>query len=461
MDKCCKDFMIGMVSGRRSGLKKRLKKQLRQWLEMERAEIASLPAIRRHSLHALHFLHRVEQRFVGDQCIQRASALAYASLLATVPLLALGFSIFTSFQAFHVLAKKVRGVLLHYLLPASQDIILQYLGLMASKATALSIFGIIGLLITATALLNTMEEAFNHIWRISRRRPWLSKFTVFWATLTLAPVLIGVSITITSYFSALPFLRDVTAQATNLQKLPFLIPWLMSSLAMSILYMVLPNTRVPLRLALLGGMIAGVLFELTKDGFAFYVTRLSHYEKLYGALGALPIFLIWLYLVWVIVLAGAEITFCLQHPETSGKKEIGLKQTGIRHFFAHLILVRAAQALRRGRLLHMDDLLRETELPDNILQEWLEQLCQKGLLRAVEEDGVEAWTLGMDAGELKLADLHAALIRREMCVPEAWRDTPLGRALAGLYLRLERERKEVLGGVSILDLARAEAENQE
>ena len=109
----------------------------------------------------------------------------------------------------------------------------------------------------------------------------------------------------------------------------------------------------------------------------------------------------------------------------------------------------------------MDDLLRETELPDNILQEWLEQLCQKGLLRVVEEDGVEAWTLGMDAGELKLDDLHAALIRREMCVPEAWRDTPLGRTLAGLYLRMERERKEVLGGVSMLDLARAEAENQE
>ena len=150
-------------------------------LEMDVADIASLPASRRHVTHLLRFLHRAGGRFVHDQCIQRASALAYASLLAIVPLVALGVSIFTGFHAFDLVAGKIRDMLLSNLLPASHEAVERYLSGIANKTTALSIFGIIGLLVTATALLNTVEEAFNHIWRITRKRPWLSRFAAFWA----------------------------------------------------------------------------------------------------------------------------------------------------------------------------------------------------------------------------------------------------------------------------------------
>jgi len=436
-----------------------VKHRLTHLLEMDMADIASLPALKRHTLHLLRFLHRVGGRFVHDQCIQRASALAYASLLAIVPLVALGVSVFTSFHAFDVVADHVRDLLLNNLLPTSKEVVQSYLSGIANKTTALSIFGIIGLLITSMALLNTMEEAFNYIWRITRTRPWLSKFMAFWATLTLAPILIGASITITSYFAALPVLRDVTAHASTLEKVPFLIPWMMSSLAMATLYMVLPNTRVPFRFAISGGFIAGALFELTKDGFAFYVTELAHYERLYGALGTLPIFLIWLYLIWVVVLAGSEIVFCLQHPEQSHQNKIAFAQPGRQQFFAHLILVRAAQALQNGKMLHMDDLTGETGVPDNILQEWLDTLCKKGLLRAINDNGVEAWVPGMDASRLYLAEIHDALAGKTMSIPEDWCDTPIGRTLAGLYLRLERERKDTLAGGSIRDLIKSESED--
>jgi len=425
-------------------------------LDMDVADIASLPALKRHAMHLLRFLHRVGGRFVQDQCIQRASALAYASLLAIVPLVALGVSVFTSFHAFDVVAGRIRDMLLSNLLPTSHEVVENYLSGVANKTTALSIFGIIGLLVTSMALLNTMEEAFNYIWRITRTRPWLSRFTAFWATLTLAPVLIGASITITSYFAALPVLRDVTAHAATLQKAPFLIPWMMSSLAMATLYMVLPNTRVPFRFAISGGLIAGALFELTKDGFAFYVTELAHYERLYGALGTLPIFLIWLYLIWVVVLLGSEIVFCLQHPEQSHKKNVAFVQSGVQQFFAHLILVRAAEALQDGRMLHMDTLTRETEVPDNILQEWLDTLCKKGLLRAISDNGMEAWVPGMDAARLYLTEVYDALAGKMMCIPEDWCDTPLGRRLAGLYLRLDRERNATLAKISIRDLTESE-----
>jgi len=416
------------------------------------ADIASLPSLKRHATHLLRFLYRVGHRFVHDQCIQRASALAYASLLAIVPLVALGVSVFSSFHAFDVVAGRIRDMLLSNLLPTSHHVVENYLGTIADRTTALSVFGIIGLLVTTTALLNTVEEAFNHIWRITRARPWLSKFTAFWATLTLAPVLIGASITITSYFTALPILRDVTAHAVTLQKAPFLIPWVMSSLALATVYMVLPNTRVPFRFAMSGGLIAGALFELAKDCFAFYVTNLAHYERLYGALGTLPVFLIWLYLIWVVVLMGSEIVFCLQHPDQSHKEKATFAQPGVQQFFAHLILVRAAEALQKGHVLHMEALSRETGLPDNILQEWLDTLCRKGLLRIIKDQGTEAWIPGMDADHLYLSEIHQDLTTKTMCIPQDWCDTSIGRTLAGLYLHLDRERKDTLGKISIRDL---------
>jgi membrane protein len=428
---------------------------------MDVAEIGNLPSIKRHAANGLRFWFRVIDRFVEDKCIQRASALAYASLLAIVPLVALGFSVFTSFKAFNEVATHVRDLLLQYLLPTSQEEVQAYLAQITNKATALSIFGIIGLLFTATALLNTTEEAFNHIWRISRTRPWLSKFMTFWATLTLAPVLLGASITITSYFTALPIIRDVAHGASLLSEVPFLVPWLMSSLALAFLYMLLPNTSVPFRFAFIGGLIAGALFELTKIGFAFYVTKLAHYELLYGALGALPIFLIWLYLVWVVVLFGAETAFGLQHPEQSKKESVVFLQPGMQQFFSHLILLRAAEALSRGKRLGTAELAQETGVPDNILQEWLDHLAAQGLLRRVTDDPADAWVLGQDADRLTLSRVYHALNKMPMLIPPDWQDTMLGRTLSGLYYRMDREEKEWLGAISLRDLKDKETQSQE
>ncbi|HXH73048.1 MAG TPA: YihY family inner membrane protein [Mariprofundaceae bacterium] len=430
-----------------------IRDRLVKLLEMDVADIASLPAMYRHLTHVLRFSIRVVERFIDDKCIQRASALAYASLLAIVPLVALGFSIFASFQAFDVVAGHVRDTLLEYLVPASREAVESYLGSVAGKSTALSIFGIIGLLFTSTALLNTIEEAFNDIWRISRARPWFSKFMTFWATLTLSPILIGASITITSYFAALPALQHVAEGASYIGRTPFLLPWLMSSLALAAMYAVLPNTSVPFRYAMVGGLVAGALFEWAKMGFAFYVTHVASYEKLYGALSTLPVFLIWLYLVWVIVLLGSEVSFCMQHPEQSHRKQSAFLRAGIQQFFSHLILLRAAQALEKGRMLAMAPLIEETHIPGNILQEWLDELSDKGLLRRADSGGGEVtWLPGRDADGLNLNDIFLKLNGNTMYIPDEWRDTPIGRTLTGLYYRRTREQEDVFGQISIRDL---------
>ncbi len=427
--------------------------RIRRMLEMDVADIASLPALHRHATRLFRFIHRVIQRFVADRCIQRASALAYASLLAFVPLSVLGFSVFSGFEAFAGWAERVRDALLSYLVPTSREAILAYLGTVTEKTTALSVFGVLGLLVTATALLNTIEEAFNDIWRITRARPWLSKFVTFWATLTLAPLLIGASLTITSYFAALPVIRDVAEGAGAIGRIPFVLPWVMSSLALATMYVVLPNTSVPFRHALIGGLIAGALFELSKLGFAYYVTEVANYQRLYGALSTLPIFLIWLYLVWVIVLAGAEITFCLHHPEQSYRRHSFFLHPGIRQFFAHLILVKAAQALTRGDVLRLPQLCEELEVPDNILQEWMDELTREGLLRRTDDRGEQAWVLATAPDRLSLARIQERLNPGRMLVPGPWRNHPLGRTLMGLYYRIERSEQETLGAVTLEELA--------
>ena len=433
------------------------KTKVKAMIDMDVADIASLPALKRHGINVLRFISRVLHRFIKDKCIQRASALGYASLLAIVPLAVLGFSVFTSFQAFDTVASHVRDVLLEYLVPTSQQVVQNYLGDVTNKAGALSVFGILGLLLTATALLNTMEEALNDIWRISRKRPLFSKFITFWSLLTLSPILIGASISITSYFAALPALQDVSEGASAIREIPFLLPWLISSSAMTALYMALPNTRVPMRHALVGGMVAGALFELTKLGFTFYVTELADYEKLYGALGTLPVFLIWLYLVWVLVLIGAEVTFCLQHPEQSQRHEKWLVRSGVRNFFMHLALLRAAQAMQQGKSLHLHALIEETGVPDNILQEWLDSLCHKGLLKqVVSDDPRGAWLPGKDAKLLTLQEIHEALQPNAMEIPQGWQDSTLANSLSGLYFRMQREQSAYLSEVSVQSLLEKE-----
>lgn len=439
-----------------------IRRQIAKVLEMDMADIASLPALYRHSTHLFRFAYRVIERFITDKCIQRASALAYASLLAIVPMVALGFSVFTSFQAFDAMAGSVSNALLDYLLPTSQKAVQEYLGTVADKTTAISVFGVIGLLFTATALLNTVEEAFNDIWRITRARAWLSKFITFWATLTLAPILIGASISITSYFTALPVLKEVAEGASYIREAPFLVPWLMSSLAMATLYTVLPNTSVPFRFAAVGGLVAGALFEWTKFGFAFYVTEVANYERLYGALSTLPIFLIWIYLIWVIVLIGSEIAFCLQHPEQSHKQNSSFQKPGIRQFYSHLILLRAAEALHAGTTLKMHDLIEETELPNNILQEWLDNLCHIKLLRHTEaSDEAAGWLPGFDADQMTLYEIFHRLNEIPMDVPEGWQESSLGRQLAGLYFRLGRERSELLKSMNIREIMDREHEKDD
>ncbi|MDQ6973662.1 MAG: YihY family inner membrane protein [Mariprofundaceae bacterium] len=356
--------------------------------------------------HLLLLFQHSYTKFMHDHCLQRASSLAYATLLAIVPLAVLAFSIFASFQDSANLAQRIQGYLVHYLVPTSQQIVLDYLNSLSGKSTRLSVFGILGLLITITALLTTMEEAFNDIWRLPTKRSHLSRFMTFWSLITLSPLLLGISISITSYFAALPIIHDVADTNSVFQHIPFLIPWIISSLAMTTLYTTLPNTSVRLRDAMIAGFITGAFFEASKLGFTFYITELVNYEKLYGTLGTLPVFLLWIYIAWVIVLMGAEINVCLQQPNASDTDKKTTPPQQLVYF--HHILYQAAQAFQVGRSIQTTDIAKDLQLHESNIMPYFTMLQQHHLLQSIPDNAhpLQYWKLGMDAQHITWQMIH-------------------------------------------------------
>jgi len=396
------------------------------------------------------WLQGVSMRFIQDRCLQRASALAYATLLAIVPMVILAFSIFTSFQGFEHLAQRIQHHLVTYLVPTSQQIVMDYLSTLSGKATSLSIFGIVGLLITVTALLTTMEEAFNDIWRIKKRRSHFSRFIIFWSLLTLSPLLLGASISITSYFAALPFIHDVTQTSSLFQQTPFLIPWIISSLAMTTLYISLPNTPVRFRWAMLSGFIAGALFEISKLGFTFYVTELANYQKLYGTLGTLPIFLIWIYITWLIVLVGAEINVCLQRPTALNKSTTHNPADKLVYF--HHILYLAAKAFQTGQSIQISDVSKDMTCDESDLIPYFKTLQQHHLLQSSSATSATSsdWMLGMDAQHITWQMIHQLVYDQNVQTPPH-QELTWHLPLKSTYQKLADHQNTVLGKVKLSD----------
>ncbi|WP_233862928.1 YihY family inner membrane protein [Paraburkholderia adhaesiva] len=253
-----------------------------------------------------------------DRIPQVAGSLTFTTMLSIVPLATVAFALFTAFPDFASFQNSLQAFLADHLMPAQiNSQIFRYLNQFASKAKGLTTMGMIVLFVTSVMTMMTVESAFNLIWRVRKSRPFAQRVLVYWSILTLGPILIGVSLSISSYF----FTRSL-AIATE-QHVSGLIDWVLAiatlpltALAFTMLYVYMPNCRVAWRDALVGGIGAAVAFEFAKRGFGFYVRRIPTYTAVYGAFAAAPMFLIWMYLSWFITLVGAMITSALPEIRT-------------------------------------------------------------------------------------------------------------------------------------------------
>ena len=264
-------------------------------------------------LQTLQRLARFAMKRIGeDRIAQVAGSLTFTTMLAIVPLATVAFALFTAFPIFATFQMSLQTFLAQHLMPDQiNNQIFKYLNQFASKAKGLTTAGMIVLFVTSVMTMMTVESALNVIWRVAKPRPFAQRVLVYWAIITLGPLLIGVSLSISSYL-----FTQSSALASG--HVPPLIEWALTgaslpltALAFALLYVYLPNCSVAWRDAVVGGLAAAIAFELAKRGFGYYVRRMPTYTAVYGAFALVPLFLLWVYLCWFITLAGATIVSAL------------------------------------------------------------------------------------------------------------------------------------------------------
>lgn len=251
------------------------------------------------------------RRLNEEHLPQVAGSLTFTTVLALVPVLTIALAIFTAFPLFNTFRAALEAYFIESLMPSAvANTILDYLNQFARQAKRLSAVGATMLIVTAVAMIAMIDRTFHQIWRVKTRRPLTQRILVYWATVTLGPLLIGVSMTFTS------FLYTATSGVAN--QMPIigtvfytLISVLLTCLAFTLLYMVVPNRLIDWRDAVCGGIAAAIAFEITKRLFVVFVAKFPTYTVVYGALAAMPIFLLWIYFGWLITLMGAVITAAL------------------------------------------------------------------------------------------------------------------------------------------------------
>lgn len=256
-------------------------------------------------------LRFARRRLNEERLPQVAGSLTFTSVLALVPILTIAFAIFTTFPLFNTFRTSLEAYFIKSLMPRGiASNILGYLNQFASKATRLSAVGAIALIVTAVAMMLTIDRAFNHIWRVKNSRPFAQRIMVYWAAVTLGPLLVGMSISVTTYL--LPATKEVAPDLPLVGTMFYtLVSVLLTTGAFTLLYMAVPNRLVDWRDAACGGFLAAVGFELAKRVFVVFVANFKSYTVLYGALAALPLFLVWIYVSWLVVLLGAVVAAAL------------------------------------------------------------------------------------------------------------------------------------------------------
>jgi membrane protein len=251
------------------------------------------------------------QRLREMRLPQVAGSLTFNTVLALVPILTIALAILTAFPLFATFKSSLEAYFIQSLMPKGiSNTILGYLTQFATKATRLSAFGGLALFATAMATMAMIDRTFNGIWHVKHARPLMQRLMVYWVIVTLGPLLIGISISSTS------FLFSVTTGIFT--KMPFigaalysLISVAISTGAFTLLYVLVPNRSVDWRDAFWGALFAALAFELAKRLFSIFITQFPTYTVVYGALAAVPIFLLWIYLSWLIALFGAVIAAAL------------------------------------------------------------------------------------------------------------------------------------------------------
>lgn len=261
-------------------------------------------------LSSINNLYRfIRSRIQTDNILRVASSLSYTSLIAIVPLIAIGLAIFSAFPVFNEIKDQLQGTLVQNLVPSIGKEVTIYFNEFISATAKLTTVGVIGIAVTAILLLSTIENSFNYIFKVYKPRNIKTKITLYWTVVTLGPLLYGVGFSMRGYFYTLQkFMPESIASTSSLQSM---LPTLFTLLALMLVYILVPNKKVRFWHAFWGAVIAVVGFFIMRKFFGAFIASSVAYTTLYGALAAVPLLLVWLYLNWAVVILGAAVTAAL------------------------------------------------------------------------------------------------------------------------------------------------------
>ena len=394
-----------------------------------------------------------------EEITLRAAALTYNTLLSLVPLLAVAFALFKAFGGLQKLEGLLRQLIMENLAVGRGAEVGLWLDQFIAKVNAGAIagVGVLVLFYSAVTLLTNIEGSFNRIWGIQRGRSLVVRFFTYWGLITLAPPLVGLSVSLTAQLQSSAF------ASTVVQWLPWGIGRLLVSLlatlstctAFVVSYLIVPNTKVRFRAALLGGLVAGTLWNISKYLFIAASAGTIKYSAVYGALGVLPLLMLWMYLSWLIVLFGVTYTYANQSIHTEGLELASLRMNqNFRELVASRLTVAVARRFIAGEPPLTAEALADTvgAMP-SIAQRVLSSLVEHGVLVEARIKGEDPGYLpGRSLQELSLAQVVDALRQQDGERFELQQDESFAE-VAQLLQEAEEASRQVLARSSLRDLA--------
>jgi membrane protein len=346
----------------------------------------------------------VAARFLEDRCTSVAASLTFTTLLSMVPLITVALSLIAAFPVFQSMMEHAKGFVLDNMVPQSVDVIAIYAEQFTENAGKLTAVGIAMLGATALLTLLMIDQVFNEIWRVPRPRPLLQRVLVYWVLLTIGPLLIGASLSLTSWLVSLSlgWVNEVPGAALFVLKV---VPIFLTSFAFALLYATMPNRPVRKTDAVVGGITAGIGFEIMKTGLSLYIAQFPTYTLVYGAFAAIPVFLIWIYLSWLLILCGAVVTAVL--PEWRDRIHLRRPVPGT-DFFGALAMLRALiEARASGTAPTLTELAGVAALTAERAERILEAMA---VLRWVTGTSGDRWVETRDAAAIRVGDVFRTFV---------------------------------------------------
>ncbi len=393
-------------------------------------------SVKKHYRWLLGFLCLMVRQYKAKSCQKSAASLTYMTLFATVPMMTVTYSMFSIIPAFQDLGDQLQALLFNHFLPNSEQDLGKYLQDFSSQARQLTAFGLAFLLVSAYLMLKNIEQNFNSIWGVARGRRGVANFLLYWAILSLGPLLLGVALAMSTYLASFRLLVGTYDSLGVFETVLQFAPWLLTWAAFTLLFVAVPNCKVLVRHALVGGFFTTLGFQGLKAAFSWIVSH-SSFTLVYGAFAAVPLFLLWVNLIWTVILGGAVFV------HTINAHQIDLRDRNYPDLLASLLILwRCYQAAREGNAVPERALLRQ----GLSAEQWLrisEALVKQHVLTTNYQGD---YLLCHDLNNLRLIDLAEILdVPRQLPREhESLADLPWGEEAVAQLGRVDKFTREQL-----------------